>query len=558
MLRACVLLSVLLALSIEPAAAAVGDEVCIVGYVMDTLCLNSGSLMDMPAVRSLEEPEKHTFRCLVDVPACVNSGFEVLPDKAPGRSEHCRGLKLDSSGNQKALELARATGKGGEGAGCTTCTNTASNAPVAGFRATVKGTLTADPTDPSSPGGIAVTSIQAASVGCGTEPQYQHPFCRTDGLYETQEFVGFLVDMLCTTIKTAPDGADMILAPEEHTVMCALLPACLRSGFGVTQNIGTGEQKEYRPSASFNEEGNRIVEQWLRTMPPSKKDLLVQVRGSAVRLNGELPTPRDTQLPPLYGVPVITVDSIRLCNYEGPDSRFTPPSLCTAPSLITQLGGDRAGLLATGASMCFRSDAVTIDLTDPSVAVVSSEGCADHGTFKDVKRAGRDTCTLCDDLHATPPAPSCKQQCVDGCGNPLLRSPNGRKAAKCCLDACGNPILNPCGFPYYDPCGNPAMNASGSACAAQNIGENKLNECVDACGNPYRDACGKPVTACCLDACGNPVLNGCGDPSVDGCGNPTNACGAACAGTSLPPSPYAMHGTTRSVVLSYGMMLRKV
>eukprot|EP00961_Rhodomonas_salina_P024721 332919-Rhodomonas_salina.1 len=68
MLRACVLLSVLLALSIEPAAAAVGDEVCIVGYVMDTLCLNSGSLMDMPAVRSLEEPEKHTFRCLVDVP----------------------------------------------------------------------------------------------------------------------------------------------------------------------------------------------------------------------------------------------------------------------------------------------------------------------------------------------------------------------------------------------------------------------------------------------------------------------------------------------------------
>eukprot|EP00961_Rhodomonas_salina_P207214 2796822-Rhodomonas_salina.2 len=78
----------------------------------------------------------------------------------------------------------------------------------------------------------------------------------------------------------------------------------------------------------------------------------------------------------------------------------------------------------------------------------------------------------------------------------------------------------------------------------------------------------------------NPVLNGCGDPSVgtklgssatgctvrsvscygmvDGCGNPTNACGAACAGTSLPPSPYAMHGTTRSVVLSYVLSERMV
>eukprot|EP00961_Rhodomonas_salina_P237276 3207185-Rhodomonas_salina.2 len=87
------------------------------------------------------------------------------------------------------------------------------------------------------------------------------------------EITGYVVDMLCGRLEIAPDDANMITSPEDHTVMCELLSPCLRSGYGVSQNIGTGDEKEYRVSASFDQAGNDYVVHMLRQMETSGAQL---------------------------------------------------------------------------------------------------------------------------------------------------------------------------------------------------------------------------------------------------------------------------------------------
>ncbi len=67
-----------------PAAAARAltslASVCFTGYVMDTFCLDRGTMLDNSKLRSLEYPDRHSVHCLVDVAVCRESGFEVLKD----------------------------------------------------------------------------------------------------------------------------------------------------------------------------------------------------------------------------------------------------------------------------------------------------------------------------------------------------------------------------------------------------------------------------------------------------------------------------------------------
>jgi len=127
-------------------------DVCFVGYIMDTYCINRGTLFDRPQLRTLEDPQEHSVHCLVDVSWCYNSGFQILADPEEGRSLYCPAYKLDqTSGTQMVLDLARATGS------CSTCTGAGSL--VKGFRATVRGTLTGDMD-------LTATEVLDASVGC--------------------------------------------------------------------------------------------------------------------------------------------------------------------------------------------------------------------------------------------------------------------------------------------------------------------------------------------------------------------------------------------------------
>ena len=139
-------------------------DVCVVGYVMDTFCIERGTLLDNPALKTLERPDAHSVHCLVDVPRCYESGFEVLvlPAEPVGDKTYCRAVKLDSNGNAAALKLARDMGK--VGSGCTTCTGTKGTLER-GFRATVRGTV--DLSEASAVRTIVTSSILPESVGCG-------------------------------------------------------------------------------------------------------------------------------------------------------------------------------------------------------------------------------------------------------------------------------------------------------------------------------------------------------------------------------------------------------
>ena len=139
-------------------------DVCVVGYVMDTFCIERGTLLDNPALKTLERPDAHSVHCLVDVPRCYESGFEVLvlPAEPTGGKTYCRAMKLDSNVNAAALKLARDMGKVDLDA--TTCTGTEGNVER-GFRATVRGTM--DLSEASKVRTIVTSSILPASVGCG-------------------------------------------------------------------------------------------------------------------------------------------------------------------------------------------------------------------------------------------------------------------------------------------------------------------------------------------------------------------------------------------------------
>ena len=75
---------------------------------------------------------------------------------------------------------------------------------------------------------------------------------------ETMAFTGYLADMLCTRLEIAPDAANMILSPQDHTVMCELLPACLRSGYGILQNLGSDGESLFRVGAVLDEASNNF------------------------------------------------------------------------------------------------------------------------------------------------------------------------------------------------------------------------------------------------------------------------------------------------------------
>lgn len=135
-----------------------------VGYVLDSYCIERGTLLDGYKTESLLEPFRHSIHCLVDVDRCVHSGYEILQDPLDTNGDtddrYCRAFQLDSRGNQLMLELARSNGEQGY---CTTCTGPP-GAPSRGFRATVYGRILQDSN--VSPPMLAVTRVESMRDGC--------------------------------------------------------------------------------------------------------------------------------------------------------------------------------------------------------------------------------------------------------------------------------------------------------------------------------------------------------------------------------------------------------
>ena len=58
-------------------------NVCIVGYIMDKLCIDKGNLVDNPSLKTLDagSPQAHSLHCMFDVKDCVDNGYTVLCSK---------------------------------------------------------------------------------------------------------------------------------------------------------------------------------------------------------------------------------------------------------------------------------------------------------------------------------------------------------------------------------------------------------------------------------------------------------------------------------------------
>ena len=113
--------------------------------------------MDNSRVETLRNPEKHSVHCLVDVGACISSGYEVLMEPKEEGGLYSRAFRLDRAGNDMILDTARAVGI------CSTCTGegTLRN----GFRATINGTIVEASTD-SVPAIVAVTQLLDSPADC--------------------------------------------------------------------------------------------------------------------------------------------------------------------------------------------------------------------------------------------------------------------------------------------------------------------------------------------------------------------------------------------------------
>jgi len=135
MKRVLPLASILAALS-PVRGLQVGDELCIQGFIMDYFCIDNVRMIDNGR-RTLEEPDRHTVHCLVDVGICLNTAFEVLVESSGGSTAYTRGYRLDDSSKNDMINLARSVGS------CSTCVNGYNNRMLdSGFKAVMMVTVT--------------------------------------------------------------------------------------------------------------------------------------------------------------------------------------------------------------------------------------------------------------------------------------------------------------------------------------------------------------------------------------------------------------------------------
>eukprot|EP00523_Entomoneis_sp_CCMP467_P020675 CAMPEP_0168852026 /NCGR_PEP_ID=MMETSP0727-20121128/12746_1 /TAXON_ID=265536 /ORGANISM="Amphiprora sp., Strain CCMP467" /LENGTH=228 /DNA_ID=CAMNT_0008906099 /DNA_START=89 /DNA_END=775 /DNA_ORIENTATION=+ len=139
----------------------VGESVCAGGYIMDWFCIKEGVLLDT-GDETLAQPFEHSYHCLLDISQCINSPYEILHDPETSDSKYIRWYQ--ASDNALLVKLGRQEGLKGY---CSTCENTGSAAPSRGFRAEVKGTVTALASGDTPP---ILQIEQVRLLAAGTEP----------------------------------------------------------------------------------------------------------------------------------------------------------------------------------------------------------------------------------------------------------------------------------------------------------------------------------------------------------------------------------------------------
>jgi len=234
--------------SIVNAALQAGDNICVEGYVMDSFCIDRGTLMDNPSVQTLLNPELHSFHCLLDVPSCVESPFEILLEPNEPGQPFSRGFRLDD--NSKAVALGKQVGI------CDTCAD--ENGRKLGFRAVMNATivnLNAD--DASIPPTLQIHAMEDTGTFVGDASgdsaclTYYGMEDIVDKSAEDEIVVvsneplqagdnicveGYVMDSFCIDRGTLLDNPSVqtLLNPELHSFHCLIdVPSCFGSPYEV-------------------------------------------------------------------------------------------------------------------------------------------------------------------------------------------------------------------------------------------------------------------------------------------------------------------------------------
>ena len=127
---------------------------------MDRFCIDRGTLLDNPRIRTLEQPDMHSYHCLLDVGVCNGSGYEMLMDPTNPGDLYTRAVRFDDDDTSTLIDLGRSLGD------CSTCTGEGSE--KAGFRVTVTGTLQ-DLGSANDPPLLKLNEVDEQAQGCADD-----------------------------------------------------------------------------------------------------------------------------------------------------------------------------------------------------------------------------------------------------------------------------------------------------------------------------------------------------------------------------------------------------
>jgi len=151
----------------------IGDTFCVEGYVMDSYCIDIGSLLDKPNIRTLEGPDQHSIHCLVDVGPCLNSEFEILtpPISSQGSTKYERSWRVTGLDDSKTVlvDLARNIGS------CGTCEGGYnSGGQRSGFKAVMDATIVGFRSGETPPIISVTQAYDSTQFGSSTEACQQY------------------------------------------------------------------------------------------------------------------------------------------------------------------------------------------------------------------------------------------------------------------------------------------------------------------------------------------------------------------------------------------------
>ena len=264
----------------QPTVAADDEMQCTEGFVMDLFCINRGTLLDAPSVITLQNPEKHSVHCLVDLNICVNSGYNILlPNPKFGQgneSKFAHALTLDKTGNDLVVKLARENGV------CSTCTG--SGKITAGLRFTYIGKVV------PQEGNVAIFQVKNISLS----PRNFNPNSNDDGCPNAMEKVnifgpsmksesgdrqdpsiahdndtqcteGFIMDFFCIDRRRLFDNPNVVTLGnrEKLSVHCLNdVDCCVNSSYSIllpNPKFGQGSEPKFVHALTLDKTGNDLV-----------------------------------------------------------------------------------------------------------------------------------------------------------------------------------------------------------------------------------------------------------------------------------------------------------